>query len=232
MKKQYILFALLPVLLGLTSCFPPPLPGVRNPAGESILIFRFTNPEDSILLDKVVACPAEYFQRPDSPEVLYLDHVVKMGDYCVPVHGKLKEGGPFFSNTNNIFLSDLEMWYYDAEAYDLCELATEPKYYALHDGWYMCYPYMGLQCCHSYLNVDWEDICSVDPDTVRLLSTSENIEFRIISEQAISGLTKKGTANFRTKREQVTMDDLVNLFNELIDKGDVDAEKYFHVIYY
>ena len=137
------------------------------------------------------------------------------GIYTYP---KYKRDNPFFY-THYHTLSSEE---YREYSFDICELATEPKVIALHDHYYMYYPYMRIS--HFYYpgesfvrDMRWENICDSDPLEAPVLCEEEAIysEYRRIEGLKMDKITKK-------KRQEVTIDDIVNAINRVIDEGKLD----------
>ena len=114
--------------------------------------------------------------------------------------------------------------YLEKYSFDICELATEPKVIALHDHYYLYYPYVGIRGNGEHVSVrdgKWEDICNVNPLELPILCDAESIysEWRGFEGLVLDKLTKK-------KRDKMTIDDIVNAINKVIDEGKLD--KYSH----
>ena len=108
-----------------------------------------------------------------------------------------------------------------SHSFDICELATEEKVLALHNGWYTYFPYIGI---HYNLNQDykvrdgkWEDICNVNYDRLPILSNASALysDGRSFDIKTLEFLTQKN-------RKKMTLDDITRAVNKIIDQGKVD----------
>lgn len=172
---------------------------IKDPIPDPTLIVFQLN--DTTVLHKVAVVPTN---NTDSNK------------YSIPTYPKLDRNAPFFTETN---LST--HWGFTGSYYDKCELATEPKYIALKDGYYMAYPYVELCGLTTFLDVDWSDLCNVDLDTVPVMHFEENVFKNVcnIEEATVANLTKKSTIHHsKRNKEQVTIDDVVDLLNKLIEE--------------
>lgn len=219
MKNNLLCIVLLlaSVMLLTISC-DPIIEGGGDPRGASIGIFRL---RDSSYLQNVRAIVAT------EGDTLPSSYYKKCGNYYIPTYPRLRSNEPFFSS--QYFIAKGQSI---ADHYDICELATAQKYIPLKDGFYMCYPYLevseGSGC--QFLNVKWEDICTADFDTVRpLVNLNEFPRLLsywgcyIISERDIVRFTGKSTDRFKGKsKEKVMIDDIVALFNRMLEDGTID----------
>ncbi len=198
-----------------------------DPAGDYIEIVKF---EDPTLKDKVVCVALGEGQTAPAAGSQFFQG----GAYFIPTCFEQTPGEPLFCVEEQPSFFAPEMRYQYGSNYDICDLAAKSKHIALEDGWYLCYPYAGLSRCYRYLNVNWEDLCSVDWDTVGVALDEHDMQtvtYYHLSEKRIASLTKKATAHFNTrKKEQVTIDDVTALFNELIREGKLEetASRVYH----
>ena len=153
----------------------------------------------------------------------YKNHLLTYNDTLrgdssiLPTCPKLDRNEPYFS------------YYYTANAaksYDICELATAEKVIALHGNYYMYYPYINLGLRGDRLVVRdglWSDICNTDPFKLPIVCDEANIysETRIFEGRSLDKITHK-------KRTEMTIDDIVNAINRVIDEGTLDkySSKY------
>ena len=114
-----------------------------------------------------------------------------------------------------------KLYLYDEPAFELEELTTEPKIYWLHDGYFMFFPYETLSWYNPQLRaVLWEDLCSVNMDTVPVLCEQGELfaETHIVYMGALKKLSGK-------KPWQITFRDIATALNLVIDNNEKD--KYF-----
>ncbi len=142
----------------------------------------------------------------------YKDYIITVdnsGDNSHIMNGiynfpKLKRDEPYFGG---------------GETYDICELATEEKVIALHDHYYAYYPYPNIHGIghKSVRNGKWKDICDTNPLELPILCHEGEIysEGRCFEGFSLDKITKK-------KREELTIDDIVNAINKVIDEGKLD----------
>lgn len=104
--------------------------------------------------------------------------------------------------------------------FDICELATEEKLLALHDGYYIYFPYTGLSGDGSSIVVrdgKWDTICSCNPLELSALGESNSIysEIRLFEIKPLEKITKKS-------RKEMTIEDIEKAINKVIDDGKLD----------
>ncbi len=145
------------------------------------------------------------------------------GIVCCP---KLKRDEPYFKFMNWEGMSIDE--YVAKYSFDICELATEEKVIALHDHYYIYYPYpdiSGVMLGENFLVRDgkWKDICDGNPLGLPVLCEEAAIysEYRVFEGRTLDKITKK-------KRYQMTIDDIVNALNKVIDDGKLDKYSVKH----
>lgn len=127
---------------------------------------------------------------------------------AIPNYPKLYRDEPYFfldSERNHTF--------------NICELATEEKVLALHDGWYTYFPYNRIHLTIEPYNVvvrdgKWEDICNVNYKQLPILGDAYLLysEVHFIDIRTLERITLKS-------RKKMTIDDIVNAINKKIDNG-------------
>lgn len=208
MKRTSIIYAGLSLLLCIvcSSCRW----GVAPPYEQGVILFKLS---DTTLLHKVVVIPKEDMAI-DTLSEAYLkgkDRYYITSKYIIPTYPKADENAPFFTQRGDF-----------GSCYNVCELATESKYIALKNGYYMVYPYRELLGLTTFLDVDWKQICSVNIDAVPQIQLDYKVfeDAYVIRESTIANLTGKSTIRFNKKtQEQVMLDDVVVLLNRLIEEN-------------
>ena len=202
-----------------------------DPAGHSIGIFQFT---DTAYLQKIAAIPIP--TGSDSTAVVreLSRYCQRCGDYFIPTFPRLRAEEPLFICTDQLVANGTAYSEVVGDKYDLCELATASKYIPLKDGYYICYPYINFResTPHIFLNADWRDICTIGFDTVQPLNrTLVYGTCYTISERKLVKLTGKSTVHFKGRdKQEITIDDVVDLFNRLLEEGTID--KYCNFVHY
>ena len=105
------------------------------------------------------------------------------------------------------------------------DLTKGRKYIALNDGFYICYPFALLEREGVYLDVNWEELLSVNFDTINVnpATYSPYNKRYIISEKELAKLTGKSTLHFQQKsKEQVSIQDAIDIINKLIEHNKLD----------
>lgn len=195
-----------------------------TPTEQSIEIFL---PADSAILQKVRV------RIISSSDSIYQDEIrgcYFTKKYCIPIYPKLYENAPLFTKMDD---RGDNPYGFVGTSYDVCELATQPKFIALKGGYYMAYPYTRLIEYVDFLDINWEQLCDVDLDTIPLLPDNQHPfdapykEVYNIHESTIAKLAHKSTIRFRKRnKEEVTIEDAVEVINRLIEEGNL--EKYGH----
>lgn len=208
-----------------------------NPDGHSIGFFL---PSDTASLQNIIAIPAPTgSDSADEAHMLSL-YSQRCGNYYVPNYPRLRQEDPLFFCTDQLRKEGKGYTEFDGDTYDLCELATSSKYIPLKNGYYMCYPYINFRESGNgiLLNAQWKDICMIDFDTIQPLIDTKEIPRSVayakcytITERRLVKLTGKSTIHFKGKsQEQITIDDVVSLFNQLLEDGTV--EKFCTSVHY
>lgn len=208
-----------------------------NPDGHSIGIFRFT---DTAYLQKIVAIPIP--TGSDSTAVVgeLSRYCRRCGDYYIPTFPRLRAENPLFICTDQLVENGTAYSEVVGDKYELCELATASKYIPLKNGFYICYPYISFResTPHIFLNADWRDICTIDFDTVQPLNRKQDFPYTpvygtcyTISERKLVKLTGKSTVHFKGRdKQEITIADVVDLFNRLLEEETID--KYCTFVHY
>ena len=110
--------------------------------------------------------------------------------------------------------------------YDICELATEEKVLALHDGYFTYFPYTNINNNGDDVIRDgkWENICDGNPLELPELGKASSLykEVRLFKIRPLEKITGKS-------RKEMTIEDIEEAINKLIDKGQLD--KYSTKVY-
>ena len=201
----------------LCSCQHPDLVGNHHGGGE-IAFFQFT---DSTLIDKAVLS----FYPPLSFKT---DYVHSWGETCwVPLYPKNLEGQPIFGKDGYLGTNHLLNWKI-GDVYTLEDLINTPKYIALKDGYYICYPFTELVSFGCYVNVDWKDLLTTNMDNVEVCTTQPSLKRYVIHEDELVRLTKKSTMHFKgVKKDMIVIDDVVEVLNKLIETNTIEDHCHF-----
>lgn len=169
---------------------------------NSFIIFRY---EDESYKDFIITIDDSLA----TPEYGYINGILN--------YPKLNRSEPYF---NKAIKEMSRKEYREKYSFDICELATEEKVIALHDHYYAYYPYpfrVDAPEETSLRNGKWENICNVNPLELPVLMDGKSIysESRIFDGLTLDKITKK-------KRHEMTIDDIVNAINKVIDEGKLD----------
>ncbi len=144
-----------------------------------------------------------------SKDVIVTNPGVTSGIYNYP---KRYRNEPYFGK---------ERWFENPEKYhyDICELATEEKLLALHDGYYTLFPYTNMYHDGDDVIRDgkWTDICDINPVELPELGQAYTLysEFRLFEIRSLEKITGKS-------RKEMTIDDIEKAINKVIDEGKLD----------
>ena len=147
-----------------------------------------------------------YAENPLKEGVDNKDLIITYDDSTITNYPKCYRDEPYF------FLKTE----YD-HSFNICELATEEKVLALHDGWYTYFPYTGLNMMFRkgvIRDGKWEDICTVNYKKLPVLG-DENLlysERHFIDIRTLERITLKS-------RKKMTIDDITKAINKKIDNG-------------
>ena len=198
MKIRFLFLAALAAFF--SACDTPALLESKH---NSIYIFKYCdeNSKDFIITTLDSLSSKEYY---------YTNGVVN----CP----KLKKEEPYFKFMDNEGMTADQ--YRQKYSFDICELATEEKVIALHGNYYIYYPYVNI-ALNSDANVirdgKWKDICNGNPLDLSIRCEGKAIysEIRTIEGFSLDKITHK-------KRSEMTIDDIVNGLNKIIDEGKLD----------
>ena len=118
--------------------------------------------------------------------------------------------------------------YLDGCFYTVKDVVESPKFIALKGGYYICYPFMSLEVRRGQINAKWAHCYTTD---VRIdeRSASHHVYKKCyqISEHILVHLTQKSTLHFpRENAEMITIDDVVETLNRLIETNQIDEYCY------
>ena len=203
-------------LVFLCSCQHPDLIGHSDGGGE-IAFFQFT---DSTLINKAVLS----FYPPSSFKT---DYVHSWGDECwIPLYPKNLDGQSLFGKNGYLGTNYLFNWMI-GDVYTLEDLINTPKYIALKEGYYICYPFTELASFGCYVNVNWEDLPTVNIDDVEVYTTQPYLKRYVIHEDELVRLTKKSTMHFRgARKDMIMIEDVVEVLNKLIETNTIESHCY------
>ena len=114
-----------------------------------------------------------------------------------------------------------ERWAKNPEKYtfDICELATEEKLLALHDGYFTYFPYTNINTANEDVIRDgkWENLCDGNPLELPVLGEASSLykEIRLFEIRPLEKITGKS-------RKEMTIEDIEAAINKLIDEGQLD----------
>ncbi len=191
----------------------------EDPEGGKICFFQF---RDTSYLNKIIVWKAI--------DVYAGSKYVKnlSSKYDIPLYPKHHEGQPIFgeraSGTNYDF------GYLNGDFYALEELVNSPKFIALKGDYYICYPYTALEFNGHYIDAEWKDFYTTDFEKAEICTLFPYKKRYNISELILANLTQKSTEHFeRENPEMITIDDVVETLNRLIETNSID--KYCYEIY-
>ncbi len=211
--KRFILFVMLCVAL-CTSCKHEDLIA-NDPSGGHMYIFK---PAHDSLLNKVLVRTNGFGRG---------SYYTYGTNYRILLSPKLSPNTPIFGEGEE----NRATGFLVGDSYTIDELVSaESRFIALKDGYYICYPFACIEQYAQFLDIDWKDFYSVDPDTVpiHLITFKEHLD---ISEKTLVKLTGKSTLHFHgLSSKQITIEDVVKALNEIIEEGKVD--KYCYGVYY
>ena len=191
-----------------------------DPKGGRICFFQFC---DTSYMNKIIVKEAERFSSDFYPK-----YGKTLGSkYMIPLYPKNMEGQPIFGEWEDGSLPHVGFMYGDF--YELEDLIDSPKFIALKGGYYICYPFTCLETEGYYVNAEWKDLYNTDFDIVEILYFPYKLRYSI-SERTLANLTQKSTKHFhRENEEMITIDDVVNTLNMLIETDRI--KEYCHIMY-
>ena len=180
--------------------------------GGHICFFQF---RDTSYLNKIIVWDA----RDADAESEYFKNLCS--NYEIPLFPKNIEGQPIFGvRTGGKTYIDFD--YLDGCFYTVEDVVESPKFIALKGDYYMCYPFTALELHGHYINAEWKDFYTTDFNKVEKYTFPYKKRYHI-SEHALVHLTQKSTLHFLTENaEMITIDDVVETLNELIETNRID----------
>jgi len=209
------LYVFLSMVLLLSGCEHPDLNRYRaHPNGGSIVFFQFT---DTTLMQKVMVqrsydlmLEGNYAYDCDKP-------------YFIPLYPRNTEGHPLFGEDPFQVHFYYQFEYISGDFYSIEDLVDSPKFIALNNGYYICYPFTQLEGNALYVNIDWKDLLSADIDQAEIYTLTPYKKRYAIYERDLVKLTKKSTLHFkRLNKEMITIEDVVEVLNMLIDNNTIE----------
>lgn len=217
MKKCSLILLLGTIVCLLLSCengrrHPDLIAG--NPHGGSVYFFQFP---DSTFMNKILV---RGVPLPYQPSKYY----IRKGRFKFPCYPKNLEGQSLFGELAMGVNEEMDYMYGDF--YTLEDLVKSPKYIALKGGYYISYPFTTLAPGGTFINAEWEDLLTINLDTVEVYS-KVGFFFNGITERKLVELTKKSTMHFKGKSdEMITIDDVVEVLNEIIETNTIKEHCY------
>lgn len=209
------LYVFLSMVLLLSGCEHPDLNRHRaHPNGGSIVFFQFT---DTTLMQKVMVqrgydlmLEGNYAYDCDKP-------------YFIPLYPRNTEDYPLFGEDRFQIQFYGRFEFISGDFYSIEDLVDSPKFIALNDGYYICYPFTQLESNALYVNIDWKDLLSADIDQAEIYTLTPYKKRYAIYERDLVKLTKKSTLHFkRLNKEMITIEDVVEVLNMLIDNNTIE----------
>lgn len=222
MRKRIFILLLSAIECLFISCngynFPshPDIAG-NDPNGGYIRFFQF---KDTSFINKILI--AEYPEN--DPQ--FAKYGQKLGSkYWIPLYPKNIKGQPLFGESASGAIQDFN--YISGNFYTIEELVDSPKFIPLKGGYFICYPFKALEDFGHYIDADWKDFYKIDFDTVEVIPGYHYNKYYQVSELILANLSQKSTMHFmRENTEMLTIDDVVEVLNRLIETDRID--KYCH----
>ena len=173
----------------LCSCDTPALLEAKQYA---FFIFRFADEADK---EWIITCPvSESLPNPQ----------ITNGIHNFP---KRHHNKPYFADKGNF------------DSFDICELATEEKLLAMHDGYYTYFPYTCIVDGDMCVVRDgkWETLCDVNPLDLHERGSANGIyaDIRSFDIRSLEKITHKS-------RTEMTIEDIEQAINKVIDEKKLD----------
>lgn len=215
MKRKMLFLLLSAVACLCISCSGFNFPG-QNPDGGYIRFFQF---KDTSFMNKILIS-----NYPEDSELAKYGQ--KLGSkYWIPLYPKNIEGQPLFGNRAAGAMQSFN--YINGDFYTIEELVNSPKFIPLKGGYYICYPFKALEDYGHYIDADWKDFYKIDFDTVKFIPGDHYNKYYQISELNLAVLSQKSTEHFkRENTEMLTIDDVVEVLNRLIETDRIDKFCY------
>ncbi len=210
------------VVIFFSCCTHPDLAGFHHGGGE-IAFFQFT---DTHLINKAIIS----FNTPASIKKSFVHSWGETG--WIPLYPKNLEGQPIFGEDGYLGTNHLLNWKI-GDVYTLEDLVNTPKYIALKGGYYTCYPFTELESFGCYVNAEWKDLPTLNIDTVEVYTSTPYAKRYVIYEDELVRLTKKSTMHFNGwKKDMITIKDVVEVLNKLIETNTIEEHCYVSQRYY
>ena len=192
-----------------------------NPDGGYINFFQFT---DTAYMNNILVAPG----MADFDYMFHYGKVLGGGKWWLPLFPKNHhEGQPIFGERTREG-TNMDFDYLDGCFYTVKDVVESPKFIALKGGYYIFYPFMALEVRGHYINAKWEDYYTTDFRKVEKIP-SHHVYKKCyqISEHILVHLTQKSTLHFpRENAEMITIDDVVETLNRLIETNQIDEYCY------
>ena len=192
-----------------------------NPDGGYIHFFQFT---DTAYMNNILVAPG----MADFDYMFHYGKVLGGGKWWLPLFPKNHhEGQPIFGERTREG-TNMDFDYLDGCFYTVKDVVESPKFIALKGGYYIFYPFMALEVRGHYINAKWEDYYTTDFRKVEKIPSHHVYKKRYqISEHILVHLTQKSTLHFpRENPEMITIDDVVETLNRLIETNQIDEYCY------
>ncbi|MBQ5626242.1 MAG: hypothetical protein IIU96_04360, partial [Paludibacteraceae bacterium] len=183
--------------------------------------FQFT---DTAYMNNILVAPG----MADFDYMFHYGKVLGGGKWWLPLFPKNHhEGQPIFGERTREG-TNMDFDYLDGCFYTVKDVVESPKFIALKGGYYIFYPFMALEVRGHYINAKWEDYYTTDFRKVEKIP-SHHVYKKCyqISEHILVHLTQKSTLHFpRENAEMITIDDVVETLNRLIETNQIDEYCY------
>ena len=222
MKKHPLVLLLGAIACLLVGCKPNHGSGhpdliAQDPEGGYICFFQFT---DTSYMNNILVSPG----MEDFDYMFHYGKVLGGGKWWLPLFPKNHhEGQPIFGERTREG-TNMDFYYLDGCFYTVKDVVESPKFIALKGGYYIFYPFMALEVRGHYINAKWEDYYTTDFRKVEKIP-SHHVYKKCyqISEHILVHLTQKSTLHFpRENPEMITIDDVVETLNWLIETNQID----------
>ena len=223
MKSRVLILILGSFFCIFTGCEPVNLS--YDSTGGKIYFFQFT---DTAFMNKIIVSRADYW---DDRNIDDLSKYMKdVGNNLgIPLYPKNIKGESLFGNESSVVGYSLG-YCMNGEPYTLDDLVNSPKFIALKGEYYICYPFTSLEVYGQYIDAEWKDLYTINFEQIKLYSKYPYKKRYEIDEYTLTKLTQKSTFNFRQKKsKKITIDDVVETLNMLIETNRID--EYCYEIY-
>ena len=186
----------------------------NDPSGGRIYFFQL---RDTSYLENIILYKSTPGQMPSK----YKKKICTL--YHMPLFPKNFQGESIFGT---IASGATEIEYMDGHFYTLEDVLESTKFIALKGGFYLCYPFTALEAHGHFLDAKWKDFYTTDFYNTECITNPYRIRYNI-SERTLANLTQKSTCHFPRKNpEMITIDDVVETLNDLIETNRIDEFCY------